>query len=115
MSIHLSEQEILRRNSLRELREAGIDPYPAALYPVNINSKIINEQYKAGEHEFPEVMIAGRIMSRRIMGNASFCEIQDAEGRVQLYFKRDDICPGDDKSMYNVVFKKLLEDRKSVV
>jgi len=109
MSLHLSEQEILRRNSLKEIREAGIDPYPAALFPVNISSKIIHEQYKAGEKEFPEVVISGRIMSRRIMGNASFCEIQDAEGRIQLYFKRDDICPGDDKSMYNVVFKKLLD------
>ncbi|MDD2387285.1 MAG: lysine--tRNA ligase [Bacteroidales bacterium] len=107
----LSEQEILRREALVKLNELSIDAYPAAEYPVNIYSTDILAQFK--DENMPDklkaVCIAGRIMSRRIMGNASFAELQDSKGRIQVYFKRDDICPGDDKTMYNVVFKRLLD------
>lgn len=107
----LSEQEILRREALAKLNELGIDAYPAAEYPVNIYSTDILAQFN--DENMPEklkaVCISGRIMSRRIMGNASFAELQDSKGRIQVYFKRDDICPEEDKTMYNVVFKKLLD------
>ena len=105
----LSEQEILRRESMNKLRELGIEPYPAALYPVNATSKEILSGYNAEEGNFQDVCIAGRIMSRNIMGAASFMKLQDGEGRIQVYVKRDEICPGEDKTMYNTVFKKLLD------
>ncbi len=101
----LSEQEQVRRDKLSRLREMGIDPYPAPLYPVNNTSIKIKQDYTEGK----KVIIAGRLMSRRIQGSASFAELQDAEGRVQVYFNRDEICTGDDKSKYNDVYKKLLD------
>ena len=105
----LSEQEIVRRNSMNALRERGIEPYPAAEYVVTGHTREIKENFKDGEEPLREVAVAGRIMSRRIMGKASFMELQDADGRIQVYVSRDDLCPGDDKDMYNVVFKKLLD------
>lgn len=104
-----SEQELLRRESLAKLRELGIEPYPAALYPVNTNAAEIKSGFDAGKGNFQEVCIAGRLMSRRIMGAASFGEIQDEAGRIQIYVKRDEICPGEDKTKYNTVWKKLLD------
>ncbi len=104
MSQQLSEQELVRRESLTKLRVLGINPYPQALYPVNALSKEIKENYVEGK----KVIVAGRLMSRRIQGNASFAELQDSEGKVQVYFKRDDVCEGEDKTMYNEVYKKLL-------
>lgn len=109
MSHHLSEQEIIRRQSLEELYSLGINPYPAELYPVNTNSASILAGFDTQPDAFKEVVIAGRIMSRRIMGNASFAELQDAHGRIQVYFRRDDLCPGEDKTLYNTVFKKLID------
>ena len=105
----LNEQEQFRRESLTKLRELGIEPYPAALYPVNTSARQIKEEYDPEKENFQEVVIAGRIMSRRIMGAASFGEIQDETGRIQVYINRDEICPGEDKTMYNTVFKKLLD------
>jgi lysyl-tRNA synthetase, class II len=105
MSTSLSEQELGRRESLQKLRDLGIEPYPAAAYDVSIYSKDCKEHFEDGKF----VCLAGRFMSRRIMGKASFAEIQDAQGRIQLYFNRDEICTGEDKSMYNQVFKKLLD------
>ena len=105
--LELSEQEIVRRQSLQELRNMGIDPYPAAEFPVSAYSKDIIANYKDGEK--PDVVVAGRIMSRRVMGKASFMELQDSKGRIQVYVTRDDICPGEDKDLYNKVFKKLLD------
>ncbi len=105
--LELSEQEIGRRQSLQQLRDMGIDPYPAAEYPVSAFSTDIKQQFK--EDENTEVVIAGRIMSRRVMGKASFVELQDGKGRIQVYVTRDDICPEDNKDLYNVVFKKLLD------
>ncbi|QQS52082.1 MAG: lysine--tRNA ligase [Bacteroidota bacterium] len=107
--LQLSEQEIIRRNSLETLRQMGIDPYPAALFPVNVNAQEIKEQYSDELKNLQEVVLAGRLMSQRIMGKASFAEIQDQSGRIQLYINRDEICPGDDKELYNTVFKKLLD------
>ncbi len=97
--------ENVRREKLNQLRELGINPYPADLYPVNHTSKEIKEDFQEGK----EVIIAGRLMTRRIQGKASFAELQDAEGRIQVYFNRDEICPGEDKTMYNEVYKKLLD------
>ena len=105
--LEMSDQEIGRRQSLQQLREMGIDPYPAAEYPTNAFSTEIRDEFK--EDEKREVVIAGRMMSRRIMGKASFVELQDSKGRIQVYITRDDICPGEDKNLYNVVFKKLLD------
>ena len=105
--LELSEQEIVRRQSLQELRNMGIDPYPAAEFPVSAYSKDIIANYKDGEKT--DVVVAGRIMSRRVMGKASFMELQDSKGRIQVYVTRDDICPGEDKDLYNKVFKKLLD------
>ncbi len=105
----LSEQEQFRIEALNELRKLGIDPYPASEYKVNATSAEILERYKPESNNFQDVSIAGRIMSRRIMGSASFAEIQDDKGRIQIYLRRDDLCPGEDKSMYNTVFKKLLD------
>ncbi len=107
--LELSEQEIIRRNSLNELREMGIDPYPAAEYKVNALSTDILAEFKDDAEEQQKVIIAGRIMSRRIMGKASFIELQDTNGRIQVYITRDDICPEDNKDLYNKVFKKLLD------
>ena len=109
MNLDLSEQEIIRRQSLDELRNLGINPYPAAKYEVTTNSQEILSKYKPEENNFQEISIAGRIMGRRIMGNASFVELQDDKGKIQVYFKRDNICPGEDKTLYNTVFKKLLD------
>ena len=105
----LSEQEIVRRKSMETLRSMGIEPYPAAEYPVTGYSKEIKENFKDDEEPKREVSVAGRIMSRRIMGKASFMELQDSEGRIQIYVSRDEICPGENKDLYNVVFKKLLD------
>ncbi|MEY4893341.1 MAG: lysine--tRNA ligase [Bacteroidota bacterium] len=101
----LSEQEILRRESLQKLRDLGIDPYPAALYPVDAFAADIKTNFEDGK----QVCLAGRMLSQRIMGKASFAEIQDASGRIQVYFNRDELCPGEDKTLYNEVFKKLLD------
>jgi lysyl-tRNA synthetase class 2 len=106
---HLSDQEVYRRNAMQELTNLGIDPFPAATYPVTANTAEIFENYPKDNSLFQDISIAGRIMGRRIMGAASFTEIQDEKGRIQLYFKRDDICPGEDKTLYNTVFKKLLD------
>lgn len=103
--MQLSEQEIVRREKLTKLREMGIDPYPAALYPVDATSKSIKNDFEEGK----KVVISGRLMSRRIQGKASFAELQDSEGRIQVYFNRDEICPDDDKTLYNDVYKKLLD------
>ena len=105
--LELSEQEIGRRQSLQELRNMGIDPYPAAEFPTNSFSTDIKENFKDDEER--EVIIAGRMMSRRVMGKASFAEIQDSKGRIQVYVTRDDICPGENKDLYNNVFKRLLD------
>jgi lysyl-tRNA synthetase class 2 len=107
---HLSEQEELRREKLAELIMMGIEPYPAALFPVNSNSVYIKENYKEEtKDQFADVCLAGRIMSVRDMGKANFAVIQDAQGKIQLYIRRDDICPGEDKSLYDIVWKKLLD------
>ena len=105
--LDLSEQEIGRRQSLQELRSMGIDPYPAAEFPTNAFSTEIKENFKDDEER--EVTIAGRMMSRRVMGKASFAELQDSKGRIQVYITRDDICPGENKDLYNNVFKRLLD------
>ena len=107
--LELSEQEIFRRNSMAQLRQMGIEPYPAAEYVTNAFSKEIKASFKDDEAEPRQVSVAGRIMSRRIMGKASFMELQDSEGRIQVYISRDEICPGEDKELYNTVFKKLLD------
>ena len=101
----ISEQEQIRREKLKALRDLGIDPYPAALFTVNTDSKSIKENFSEGK----KVIIAGRLMSRRIQGKASFAELQDSKGRIQLYFNRDEICEGEDKTFYNEVYKKLLD------
>lgn len=105
----LSEQEIVRRRSMEAMRERGIDPFPAAEYTVTAHTAEIKENFSDDLTPPREVRVAGRIMSRRIMGKASFMELQDAEGRIQVYVSRDDICPGEDKDFYNVVFKKLMD------
>ncbi|MBK5272997.1 MAG: lysine--tRNA ligase, partial [Bacteroidia bacterium] len=107
---HLSEQEELRREKLAELIMMGIDPYPAPLYPVNSNSSVIKKNFNdETKEEFADVCLAGRIMSVRDMGKANFSVIQDAHGKIQLYIRRDDICPGEDKSFYDIVWKKLID------
>lgn len=105
--MQLSEQEIIRRQSMDELNKLGINPYPAELFEVNVTTQQIHDNYP--KQEFKDVSIAGRIMTRRVMGNASFAELQDETGRIQVYFRRDDICPTEDKTLYNIVFKKLLD------
>ena len=107
--MQLSEQEINRRNSMEELRSLGINPYPSELFEVNVTAREILENYEKRKIDYKQVSIAGRIMSRRVMGSASFAEIQDATGRIQVYIRRDDICSGEDKTMYNTVFKRLLD------
>lgn len=106
--MHLSEQEIQRREEREALMKMGIDPYPAELFEVNVSAKDIKENYERRKTDYKDISIAGRLMSRRIMGSASFAEIQDSTGRIQIYIRRDDICAGDDKSLYNDVFKKSL-------
>ena len=103
--MQLSEQELIRREKLEKLRAQGINPYPAALYPVDATSASIKSNYEEGK----KVVVAGRLMSRRIQGKASFAEVQDSAGRIQVYFNRDEICTGDDKTLYNEVYKKLLD------
>ena len=104
-----SEQELIRRESLAKLRELGIEPYPAAEYPVNATAEQILKEYDPEKGNLQDICIAGRLMSRRIMGAASFGELQDETGRIQVYVKRDEICPGEDKTMYNTVWKKLMD------
>ncbi|EMR02277.1 lysine--tRNA ligase [Cesiribacter andamanensis] len=105
----LSEQEIRRRHEMEELRKLGLEPFPAEGFEVNVTAQDIHENYEKRKTDYKDIAIAGRIMSTRIMGSASFGELQDATGRVQFYVRRDDICPGEDKTLYNTVFKKLLD------
>lgn len=105
----LSEQEIIRRQAKEELEKLGINPYPAELFDVNASAAEIHENYERHKSDYRQISIAGRIMSRRIMGSASFAELQDETGRIQIYFRRDDLCPTEDKTLYNTVFKKLLD------
>ena len=107
--MQLSEQEIIRRQSLEELQKLGINPYPADLFEINVTAKEIHDQFPTHPEAFQKVSFAGRIMTRRIMGNASFAELQDESGKIQVYFRRDDISRGDDKTLYNTVFKKLID------
>ena len=109
MHRELSEQEIVRRESLQKLLELGINPYPSELFDVNVSATEIKKNYNSDNLGYKNIQIAGRLMSRRVMGKASFAELQDSTGRIQLYFNRDEICPDEDKSMYNTVFKKLLD------
>ncbi len=105
----LGEQEIIRRQSKEELEKLGIDPYPAELYEINATADEIQRNFDAEQKNYQQVSIAGRVMSRRIMGSAAFAELQDESGRIQIYLRRDDLCPGEDKTLYNVVFKKLID------
>ena len=109
MHRELSEQEIVRRESLKKLLELGINPYPSEVFEVNVSATEIKNNYTADKNDYKNCKIAGRLMSRRVMGKASFAELQDSTGRIQLYFNRDEICPDEDKTMYNTVFKKLLD------
>ena len=106
---HLSEQEIRRREELEALRKLGIDPYPSETFEVNVTARDIHKNYEKRKTDYKDIAIAGRIMGKRIMGSASFAELQDASDRIQLYFRRDDLCPDEDKTLYNTVFKKLLD------
>ncbi|MBK8546427.1 MAG: lysine--tRNA ligase [Saprospiraceae bacterium] len=105
----LSEQEIIRRDNLQKLIEAGIEPYPSFVFPVNVLSSEIKSNFKEGDTTYQEVCLAGRLMSKRIMGKASFAELQDSAGRIQIYISRDDICPNEDKTLYNDGFKKWFD------
>lgn len=105
----LSEQEQIRRDALTELLKLGINPYPAAEYKTNVFAIEILENFDQAKNNYQDVCLAGRIMSRRIMGNASFAELMDSSGRIQIYVRRDDICQGEDKTLYNTVFKHLLD------
>src|SRR5690606_12448813 len=110
MQATLSEQEIVRREKLKELEALGIDPYPAPLYEITHTAKQIKENYtEESQDEYKSVSLAGRIMGVRDMGKANFAVLQDSTGRIQLYIKRDDICPGEDKTLYNTVWKKLMD------
>lgn len=109
MQRELSEQEIVRRDALKRIKELGIDPYPADLFPVNVSAKEIHDNYERDKLSYKNICIAGRLMSTRVMGKASFSEIQDSSGRIQVYVNRDEICPGEDKTLYNEVYKKLLD------
>jgi lysyl-tRNA synthetase class 2 len=108
-TISLSEQEAIRRNSLHRLRELGINPYPAAEFPVNALASVIRTEFSEEKKNFQDICLAGRLMNQRIMGKASFAELQDSSGRIQLYINRDELCPDEDKTFYNEVFKKLLD------
>ena len=105
----LSEQELLRRQKREDLMKLGIDPYPAESFDVNVTAADIHKNYENDKLNYKNISIAGRLMSFRIMGSASFVELQDSTGRIQLYFRRDDLCPDEDKTLYNIVFKKLLD------
>ena len=105
----LSEQEVYRREALAELENLGINPYPAELYEVNTSAASIHKYYEVNKTEYKDISLAGRIMSKRVMGKASFAELQDSTGRIQIYVNRDEICPGEDKTFYNTVFKKLMD------
>jgi len=109
MELSLNEQQLLRRQSLEQLRAMGIDPYPAALYPVNTTAAEIKDEFESNPDKFKHVVVAGRMMARRIMGKAAFAVLQDSSSKIQVYVNRDEICPGEDKEMYNTVFKKLLD------
>ena len=111
METNLNEQQLLRRQSLEQLRAMGIDPYPAALYPVNCMAADIRSNYadSADDDKWKQVVLAGRLMTRRIMGKAAFADLQDSSGRMQIYVNRDEICPDENKDGYNTVFKKLLD------
>src|SRR5437773_9259768 len=110
MSLHLSEQEKIRREKLAELIMMGIEPYPASLYPVNSFAATIKQNFtEEKKEEFADVCVAGRIMSVRDMGKVNFAVLQDSSGRIQLYIRRDDICPGEDKTQYDIVWKKLID------
>lgn len=109
MELSLNEQQLLRRQSLEQLRAMGIDPYPAALYPVNTTAVEIKDEFESNPDKFKKVVVAGRMMARRIMGKAAFAVLQDSTSKIQVYVNRDEICPGEDKEMYNTVFKKLLD------
>ncbi|RYE18970.1 MAG: lysine--tRNA ligase, partial [Sphingobacteriales bacterium] len=106
---HLSEQELRRRHEREELMKLGIDPYPAELFEINTTTEFIKANFDSCPEDLQSISLAGRLMSRRIMGNASFAELMDAKGRIQIYIRRDDICPGEDKSFYNTVFKKMFD------
>jgi len=103
--MQLSEQELIRREKLDKLKALGINPYPADLYPVNLRSSSLESEYEEGK----SVVVSGRLMRKKVQGKASFAELQDSEGRIQLYFNRDEICEGEDKTLYNDVFKKLVD------
>ena len=107
--MQLSEQEIVRRQAKSQIEELGINPYPAELFEVNVSIREILENYEKRKLDYKNISLAGRLMSKRIMGSASFAELQDATGRMQVYVRRDDLCPGEDKSLYNTVFKRLLD------
>ncbi len=109
MQRELSEQEIVRREALKRIKDIGIDPYPADLYPVNVTAKDIQDNYERDKDSYKSICIAGRLMGTRVMGKASFSEIQDSTGRIQVYVNRDEICLGEDKTLYNEVYKKLLD------
>jgi len=109
MQRELSEQEIVRRDALKRIKELGINPYPADLFPVDVTAKEIHDNYERDKLSYKSICIAGRLMSTRVMGKASFSEIQDSSGRIQVYVNRDEICPGEDKTLYNEVYKKLLD------
>ena len=103
----LSEQELVRRDNLEQIRNLGIEPYPSRSFPVNSSAKELNEGFTEGEEsKYTDVVIAGRLMMKRIMGKASFAELQDSSGRIQIYVNRDEVCPDEDKILYNTVFKK---------
>ena len=111
--MNYNEQELERRKSLNEIIDIGLNPYPSESFEINIDSKNIKENYlsKKNDKKFNNVVLAGRLMSRRIMGSASFAEIMDSSGKIQLYVRRDDICDGEDKSLYNDIFKKKIRFR----
>jgi len=109
MAQNLSEQELVRRENMQKLIDLGINPYPGASVSLNATAQEIRSNFAEGESTYQDVCLAGRLMSRRIMGKASFAELMDSSGRIQLYVSRDDICPGENKDMYNTVFKKLLD------
>jgi lysyl-tRNA synthetase, class II len=109
MTLNLSEQEIIRRESLEEIRKLGINPYPPESWPIDTNAEEILKEFNSHPDKFKDISVAGRLMSKRIMGKASFADLMDSSGRIQLYFNRDEICPGEDKMLYNTLFKKLLD------
>jgi lysyl-tRNA synthetase class 2 len=109
MQTKLSEQQIIRRDNLQKIRELGIDPYPSELYPVDTLVSEIRKEFNAEKKNFQDVTLSGRLMMKRVMGKATFAEVQDSSGKLQIYISRDDICPGEDKTMYNTVFKKLMD------